>query len=104
MVNCDGVVAKRLSRNAQSQSRVLAGHFSIAGRENELRHNTVELAPDVDGVPPDYPTHATDQGWAIGFMPGVETIGLPNCRQAKSQTRRLIGVEVRIVAEEEQTL
>ena len=40
MVNCDGVVAKRLSRNAQPQSKVLAGHFSIAGRENELGHNT----------------------------------------------------------------
>jgi hypothetical protein len=30
-------------------------------------------------------------------------MGLPKCRQAKSQTRRLIVIELRIVAEKEQT-
>ena len=36
-------------------------------------------------------------------MPAMEAIGLPKCWQAKSQTRRLVAVEVRIVAEKEQT-
>jgi len=37
-------------------------------------------------------------------MPAIETTGLPKCRPAKSQTRRLIAVEVRIVVEEERPI
>lgn len=36
-------------------------------------------------------------------MPAIETTELPMFRQAKSQTRRLVAVDVRIVAEEDQT-
>jgi hypothetical protein len=36
-------------------------------------------------------------------MPAIETTEVPMFRQAESQTRRLIAVVVRIVAEEDQT-